>query len=109
RGSRRGRGFRRRRPARAGKPGAVYPATRRPRTPVAGGRGRAARPRSGLDRARTHARSRAPRPNLDRGAGRMIGRPSSIDFDGVSITYAGTTAPALRDVNLHIGEGELAL
>ncbi|WP_433616873.1 ABC transporter ATP-binding protein [Dactylosporangium sp. CA-139114] len=32
-----------------------------------------------------------------------------IDFDRVTITYAGASGPALRDVTLHVGEGELCL
>lgn len=32
-----------------------------------------------------------------------------IDFDGVSVTYAGAPRPVLRDVTLHVPEGELAL
>ncbi|MDN5767871.1 MAG: energy-coupling factor ABC transporter ATP-binding protein, partial [Humibacillus sp.] len=32
-----------------------------------------------------------------------------ITFDRVSVTYAGATAPALRDVSLEIPEGELVL
>ncbi|MEU7581350.1 ATP-binding cassette domain-containing protein [Streptomyces sp. NPDC041068] len=32
-----------------------------------------------------------------------------IDFDEVTFTYTGAVEPALRDVDLHIGEGELCL
>jgi energy-coupling factor transport system ATP-binding protein len=32
-----------------------------------------------------------------------------IDFAGVTVTYNGATRPALRDVSLHIPEGELCL
>jgi energy-coupling factor transport system ATP-binding protein len=32
-----------------------------------------------------------------------------IDFDRVTITYAGATGPVLRDVTLHVDEGELCL
>ena len=32
-----------------------------------------------------------------------------IDFERVSITYAGAAAPVLRDVTLHVPEGELCL
>lgn len=32
-----------------------------------------------------------------------------IEFDRVAVTYAGATAPAIRDVTLTVGEGELCL
>jgi energy-coupling factor transport system ATP-binding protein len=32
-----------------------------------------------------------------------------IDFEDVSVTYAGASAPVLRDVTLHVPEGELCL
>jgi energy-coupling factor transport system ATP-binding protein len=32
-----------------------------------------------------------------------------IDFENVSVTYSGGTAPVLRGVNLHVPEGELCL
>ena len=32
-----------------------------------------------------------------------------IDFDGVGVTYSGVPEPTLRQVDLHIGEGELCL
>jgi energy-coupling factor transporter ATP-binding protein EcfA2 len=32
-----------------------------------------------------------------------------IDFENVSVTYSGATAPVLRDVTLHVPEGELCL
>lgn len=32
-----------------------------------------------------------------------------IDFDGVSVTYPDAASPALRDVDLHVPEGELCL
>ncbi|HZZ96402.1 MAG TPA: ATP-binding cassette domain-containing protein [Jatrophihabitantaceae bacterium] len=32
-----------------------------------------------------------------------------IDFENVTVTYSGATAPVLRDVTLHVPEGELCL
>ena len=32
-----------------------------------------------------------------------------IDFDAVTVTYPGADRPAIRDVSLHIPEGELCL
>ena len=32
-----------------------------------------------------------------------------IDFEGVSVTYTGASAPVLTDVDLHLPEGELCL
>jgi ABC-type multidrug transport system fused ATPase/permease subunit len=32
-----------------------------------------------------------------------------IDFDRVTVTYAGATTPTIRDVTLNVGEGELCL
>src|SRR5205814_956414 len=32
-----------------------------------------------------------------------------ISFDGVGVTYAGAVAPVVRDVDLHVPEGELCL
>ena len=65
-------------------------------------RRRAARPR----------RRATPRPSVDRDA-RDRPRPTEgagvIDFDRVTVTYSDAPAPVLRDVNLHIDEGELCL
>jgi energy-coupling factor transporter ATP-binding protein EcfA2 len=32
-----------------------------------------------------------------------------IEFDRVTVTYAGATTPTIRDVTLNVGEGELSL
>ena len=42
-------------------------------------------------------------------AGDATGGCDAVVFDRVSLTYAGAGAPALRDVSLRIGEGELCL
>ena len=47
---------------------------------------------------------RAPRRRCPRRGGRHM-----IRFEHVTITYPGAAAPVLRDVHLHVPEGELAL
>ncbi|WP_299036095.1 ABC transporter ATP-binding protein [uncultured Pseudokineococcus sp.] len=42
-------------------------------------------------------------------AGRPARPPVAVRFDRVTLTYPGAPAPALRDVDLEVGEGELCL
>ena len=42
-------------------------------------------------------------------AGRPASPPVAVRFDRVTVTYPGAPAPALRDVDLEVGEGELCL
>lgn len=47
-----------------------------------------------------------PPDKTQRQESRVAGKPSAIRFEGVSLTYAGESRPALRDITLTIRKGE---